>query len=203
MKCGHCAMSDHCTGPSQLHSQRYSVTPPLLTYHVVLQGEFQGGLMDGFGIFTSGSINTAAGTSPLRRYEGGWKHDAPNGFGVEIKLATGPDDTGGRYYEGEWVDGMQHGHGIELRPDGRRCAPCIVAVAAAYACANPLFSRSGAMMQFECIDRYDGEWLDGAQHGDGVTSTAHGEVSWLCLCRATQDCWAQPQQNVKRCCAVC
>lgn len=79
--------------------------------------------MDGFGIFTSGSINTVVGTSPLRRYEGGWKHDAPSGFGVEIKLASGPDDTDSRYYEGEWVDGMQHGHGIELRPDGRRYAP--------------------------------------------------------------------------------
>ena len=78
--------------------------------------------MHGFGIFTSGSINTAAGTTPRRRYEGGWKHDAPSGFGVEIKLASGPDDTSSRYYEGEWVDGMQQGRGIELRPDGRRCA---------------------------------------------------------------------------------
>ena len=79
--------------------------------------------MHGFGIFTSGSINTAAGTTPLRRYEGGWKHDVPSGFGVEIKLASGPDDASSRYYEGEWVDGMQQGRGIALRPDGRRCAP--------------------------------------------------------------------------------
>ena len=102
------------------------------------QGEFQAGLMDGFGIFTSGSINTAAGTSALRRYEGGWKNDAPSGFGVEIKLATGADDAGSRYYEGEWVDGMQQGHGIELRPDGRRCALCIVTAAAADACVRLL-----------------------------------------------------------------
>lgn len=85
--------------------------------------------MHGFGIYTSGSINTAAGTSPMKRYEGGWEHDAPSGFGVQINMATGRDESGGSsFYEGEWVDGMQQGHGIELRPNGRRCALKIVVV---------------------------------------------------------------------------
>jgi hypothetical protein len=65
----------------------------------------------------------------------------------------------------------------------------LFAAAAAKACVNPFCSRSSAMMRFECIDRYDGEWLDGMQHGEGVTSTAQGEVSC-------------PVPDPKQCCAV-
>lgn len=44
-------------------------------------------------------------------YEGMWKDDKANGFGVFI-------DTNNARYEGEWVDDTQHGQGIETWDNG-------------------------------------------------------------------------------------
>lgn len=39
-------------------------------------------------------------------YEGLWKLDKANGFGIFI-------DTNNAAYEGDWLDDMQHGYGLE------------------------------------------------------------------------------------------
>jgi hypothetical protein len=157
--------------------------------------------MHGFGIYTSASSG-GLGDSSSRQYEGGWEHDAPSGFGVEIKTApAGPDEGGGsRYYEGEWVEGVRHGHGIELWPDGRRYVlarllACVLAWSLCFLvarCVDDWFDRSTPLIWIACTwtGRYEGEWLDDAQHGEGVTSTAQGEVgqqSIGCTQRAAPD----------------
>lgn len=46
-------------------------------------------------------------------YEGEWKDDKANGFGVYIHV-------NGAKYEGEWLNDKQHGQGVENWPDNAK-----------------------------------------------------------------------------------
>lgn len=70
------------------------------------QGEFQGGLRHGRGLYVSAEDGR-------RPYGGQWKHGKRDGSGQ-----TACDSDGALDYTGDWINGQPHGYGTGKWPDG-------------------------------------------------------------------------------------
>lgn len=72
-----------------------------------------------------------------------------------------------------WVDGVRQGRGTELWADGRRWLLLFLMTT-----GTGQLLRQALLLLF----RYEGDWHDDVQHGEGTTTTAAGESyrgSWV------------------------
>jgi hypothetical protein len=123
-------------------------------------GDWEFGLMHGFGVMTILDSNGAA-----RRYEGAFIHGMREGLGLE------ESENDGTSYNGSWHQNLRHGVGTEVIlgqgvyigqwKDGLRHGPGV------FKSTNPSQSH------------YEGEWQYGLRHGRGIVRWNTGD-SFAC-----------------------
>jgi hypothetical protein len=136
------------------------------------EGEWQGGMRHGQGLFISLSDYC---------YEGEWQHDLHHGHGV-MRWGNGDCYTGdwvanrqqgkgiftasnGERYEGDWFEGVRHGHGRCTWPDG-----------SCYEGNWEQGARQGqGVMRWKNGDSYEGQWVKNQQVGCGTFTWANGD----------------------------
>lgn len=138
------------------------------------EGEMRHGLFNGQGTFhgpggvtASGVFHDARIDGPIIisieggfRYEGGWKIDHKEGYGVE----TLPD---GRRYEGDWRNGQKDGHGTMVWPSGNR-----------YVGEWREGRETGTgILTYYTGQKYEGDFVNGIPNGHGKQTDPDGSVA--------------------------
>lgn len=96
-------------------------------------------------------------------YEGQWKENQQNGFGI-LKYSNGD------IYKGYFKDGVPHGHGSFKQGNFTTSAASI------YIGDWILGSKSGYGIMHDIIsgEKYLGNWSDNKKHGQGLIVTSDG-----------------------------
>ncbi len=114
------------------------------------EGEFQNGLMHGWGIYYAKNGD---------RYEGEFENDLRHGKGT---LTT----VDGERYVGAFVNGMKHGRGSLTRVDGSKYVGDF---------RDDLITGTGVMI-YANGNKYAGDVVNGQRHGQGVLRFYNGDI---------------------------
>lgn len=114
------------------------------------EGEFQNGLMEGWGIYVYRNGD---------RYEGAFKNDLKHGRGTWRTID-------GDLYRGTFVHGVRQGLGSLVQENGTRYAGAF---------ANDMINGRGIML-YSDGSQYAGDFLNGDRHGNGIHRFANGDV---------------------------
>ncbi|AVK74930.1 Morn repeat domain containing protein [Pandoravirus quercus] len=171
-------------GDDQQQQHGQSVQPPALAKLDCYEGEWNNGIISGYGICRwacgmrykgeyrdNDRHGCGVQTWPNgARYEGGRKNGQRHGYGVHTWASN-------NQYLGEWVDDRMHGHGIYRWADGMHCEGRY---------DNNRLTGRGIMTYLDG-STYDGEWFDDRKHGEGAHTYSDGSITWERWSHGTRD----------------